>query len=183
MYVYLVTRNQGKLQAAQSAFSKTAIELRMVTANYPEIQAETSLEIARFTSLHVAKELGAPAIREDHSLCLRGLGGAPGPYMSFFDKHLSATQLLQLLTTVSDRSGYFEVATVLAYPNGNINEYVFQVPFTVSLTERGDLQTGWNRILVLDGETRTLAEYPEQERVNIWNQNYVKIHQFFSGIR
>ena len=48
MKIYLVTRNTGKLLAAKSVFDRYSIEIQGVERDYPEIQANTSLEIAKF---------------------------------------------------------------------------------------------------------------------------------------
>lgn len=174
MKIYLVTKNPGKLLAARSIFNKISITLLQTKKEYQEIQAENSLEIARHTAIQAAKELNAPAIREDHSLYLNALG-VPGPYMSYFEKKITARNILKILKNFKDRRGYFEVATVYAEPNGKTKEYSFKVYFSIALKERGKLQTGWPRIIILEGEKRTLAEYPETERLGIWNKNYLRI--------
>lgn len=172
--IYLVTKNKGKLMAAQSAFADTSVTLMPVDRDYPEIQADTSAEIARHTALQAAADYGAPAIREDHSLYLNAFG-IPGPYMSFFEKRVGADTLLALLATTKDRNGYFEVATTYAEPSGAVREFSFKVPIRFAEEARGTLQGGWNRIIMLEGESRTLAEYPESERLHVWNQNYLAI--------
>jgi non-canonical purine NTP pyrophosphatase (RdgB/HAM1 family) len=177
MEVYLVTQNPGKLMAAQSIFDGTDIKLLAVNKDYPEIQANTSAEVAEHTSLQVAQELGKPALREDHSLFLNGLNGVPGPYMNYFDKKISEDDLLKIFQNIDDRTGYFEVATILAFPDGKLLRSNFQVKFSLATEARGDLQSGWNKLIVLDGETRTLAEYPETERVEIWQQGYKSIKE------
>lgn len=177
MNIYLVTKNHGKLLAASSAFSSLpAVQLLPVEKDYPEIQADSSLEIARYAAIQVAAELNAPTIREDHSFFLNALN-IPGPYMAYFNTMVSNAKLLQLLSAFDDRSGFFEVATVYAQPDGQTKEYIFQVPFMIAQSERGKHQTGINRLIQLDGETRTLAEYPEGERTQIWNQNFISIAQ------
>ena len=55
--VYLITKNKGKLIAAQSVFMDFDIKLLPVEKNYPEIQAETSLEIAKYTAVQAALEM------------------------------------------------------------------------------------------------------------------------------
>jgi hypothetical protein len=35
---------------------------------------------------------------------------------------------------------------------------------------------------MLDGETKTLAEYPETERINVWNKNYVEIAKIIKKV-
>ena len=174
MDIYLITKNPGKLAAAQSVFKDTDINLLMPEKDYLEVKANSSLEIAKFTALEVAKELNTPAIREDHSLYINALG-IPGPYMNFFEEKISADILLKILSCFNDRSGFFEVATVYAEPNGETKEYVFTVPIKFAVEKRGTLQQGWSQIIMLDNETRTLAEYPESERLDIWNTNYKQI--------
>jgi len=161
--------------AAQQAFSGSGVELISVEKEYHEIQADSSLEIARYTAKQAANELNAPALREDHSFCLNGLKQIPGPYMNYFNRQLSENDILKLYKNINDRSGYFEVATVLAFPDGKLIESEFRVNFTLAFEARGALQHSWNSIIILEGETRTLSEYPEQERVHIWDKGYRKI--------
>lgn len=182
MQIHLVTKNKGKLMAAQSVFGSGTIELLPVEKDYPEIQADTSLEVAKYTALEVAKELNKPAVREDHSIFLNGLAGTPGPYMAYFEKRISPELLLEVFKNISDRTGYFEVGTCLAFPDGTTHEFSFQVPFALAAEQRGELQNGWNRLIILEGETRTLAEYPETERTHIWNQNYLKINELLKKL-
>lgn len=182
MNIYLATQNRGKIIAAQSAFDGTGITLLPVTREYPEIQADTSAEIAHFTALAVARDYNAPAIREDHSLYVNALG-IPGPYMNFFNRRVSVAVLLALLSQFKDRSGYFEIAATYAEPDGATKEYVFQVPCTFATEERGTLQEGWDRIIMLEGESRTLAEYPETERLNVWNKNFLAIRKMLEEVK
>jgi len=174
MTIHILTKNPGKILVAKSIFDTCGIEIIFVDKEYPEIQADTSLEIAKFTALQAVKDLNIPIIREDHSLFINALG-IPGPYTSYIEKKLPVEKLLKLMRGQSDRTGYFEVATVYAEPSGCIKEFIFQVPIVIANEEKGNLHSGWNKIIQLQGENRTLAEYPEEERINIWNKNYRKI--------
>lgn len=180
--IYIITRNKGKLMAAQDAFSRYNVKLNQFDKDIPEIQADTSTEIALFAAQNVAKEFGINVIREDHSIFINALG-IPGPYTNFIEKKLSSEKLLELLSTQKDRTGYFEVAAAYAEPNGLIKTFVFRVNISFSNEPRGNLSGGWNRIIILEGETKTLAEYDEKERVNVWNKNYNQIAKFLSNRR
>lgn len=179
MWLYLITRNKGKLLAANSVFDKFGIQIKPVEKDYPEIQATSSLEIAKFTAIQAAQELQHGAIREDHSLFINALG-IPGPYTSYIEKNLPAGKLLEILDGFSDRSGFFEIATVYAEPNGTTKEFVYQVPVEIATQEKGNLQSGWSRIIMLQGEHRTFAEYPETERTDVWNKNYKAIAEYLN---
>lgn len=171
MKLYLVTRNPGKLLAAKSVFDKYNIEIQNVEKDYPEIQAETSLEIAKYSAIEAARELRIPAVREDHSLFIEALG-IPGPYTNYIEKKIPADKLALLIKQLGNNKGHFEVSTVLAYPNGKTFEYTFQVPMTFGEVSKGDNPKGWNGLIRLNDETRAITEYPETERLHIWNQGY-----------
>ena len=48
MTVNIITKNSGKLLAAKKVFEKYGITVNQIDKEYPEIQAENSLEIAKF---------------------------------------------------------------------------------------------------------------------------------------
>ncbi len=177
--IYLVTKNPGKLMAAKSAFDKYGIKIITSDKDYSEIQAETSLEIARFTALQAAKELNSPAIREDHSLFIHSLG-IPGPYTNYIEKKIPAEKLLEILKNFSDRTGHFEIATVYAEPGGKTFEFVFQIPITFGEEIKGDNLRGWNSLIRIGDETRAIAGYPEEERLHIWNQGYEAVAKYIA---
>jgi XTP/dITP diphosphohydrolase len=177
MIVYLVTRNKDKLAAAKNAFDESDIDLRSVTKEYIEIQAESSMQIAKFTAIQAAQDLKNPAIREDHSLFINALSGFPGPYTNYFDKYMPCETLLELMRDKKDRRGYFEIATAIAYPDGSVKEFSYRVPIKISTTVKGD-RGNWDKILMLEDSDETFAESPSSNRVYIWNQNFIKIKKY-----
>ncbi len=179
--VILITQNPGKIKSAQSIFNKLGIKLETTDNDYPEIQADTSLEIAKYTALKTAQDLNKPTIREDHSLYISSLG-IPGPYTSFIEKKIPADKLLKLLKDQADRSGYFELAAVYAEPSGFTKEFVYQVPIHIKLKEivKDPRGGGWNGVLCLKREERAFTEYPEEQRLDVWNKNYKDIAKFLS---
>lgn len=161
--------------AAKTAFSQFGIKVSQIKKNFPEIQADTSLEIAKFTALQAAEELKLPVVREDHSLFISALG-IPGPYTSFIEKHLPVEKLLKILETQKDRGGYFEIATVYAEPDSLTKEYVYKVPVSFKKEIKvPDPRGGWNGIIRLNGEERAFTEYPEKERIETWTKNYIAL--------
>jgi len=171
--VYLLTGNPDKVKSARKAFEKTDVELKQLENNYPEIQAESSLEIAKNTVEQAVKEYDKPVVREDHSLYLDAVPGFPGPYLSYFDGNLPAEKLIELLEN-QERTGYFEIATVLGLPNGKIKEYQSRVPVEISEEIKGN-KRNWDRVLMLKGEKETFAESSGESRLEIWNRNYRRI--------
>ena len=172
--IHVITQNKGKLLAAQKAFSESGIEVEFIEKEYPEIQADSSIEIAKFTALEAAKEFNVPVVREDHSLFINALGGFPGPYTSYFQKTIPVEKLLEMLETFDDRTGYFVIAAAFAKPDGSVKEFVYRVPIKISTEIRGD-RDNWDRALMLADEDTTLAEVTEESLVDVWNKNFIAI--------
>ncbi len=173
MNILLLTKNTGKIKAAESVFNKYGIRVHSIVKEYQEIQADCSLDIARYSAIQASNDYNNIVIREDHSLYINALG-IPGPYTNFIEKKILPENIIKLTEFFGDNSGYFEVATVCAWPDGKTIENVFQVPITIGskIIMEGK---GWNSIIRLQDEERTLTEYPEEERLHIWNQGYEMI--------
>ena len=173
--IYLITNNPGKLLAAKSAFQDTNIELKQLKSNFPEIQADTSLEIARYTAVNVAKEKNIPVIREDHSLFINELSKFPGPYTSYYDENIPAEKLLKLIR--KNYTGYFEISLAYAEPKGLIKTFTYQVPIKISKGLKGN-RGNWNKILMLKDSNKTIAESTEEENTHVWNKNFKKLAEY-----
>jgi XTP/dITP diphosphohydrolase len=173
----ILTRNAGKLLAATDAFAKRDIAIVQIEQEYPEIQAERSIDVARLAALQAAKDTGIPVVREDQALVLNGLGGFPGPYMSQFERKIPVPLLLSMLSGIEDRSGHFEIAAALAFPDGKIHEFVYTVPVRIAAEPRGEA-SNWDTVLMLESSDKTFAEEHLDQRTDMWNSNFVAIADF-----
>lgn len=176
--IYLLTKNKGKIAAANSIFSEYNISVDSIEKEYPEIQADSSLEIARHSAIQAAIEQQKIVVREDHSLFVNCLA-APGPYMAYFEKQVSAEKLVSIMEKMEDFSGSFVLGAAVAFPDGSFKEFEYKVPVHFKKEEVvKDPRGGWNGIICLEGEIRAFTEYPESERVNVWNKNYIEIAKY-----
>ena len=173
--IYLLTKNKGKLLAAQRVFSKYGIEIKNIEKDYPEIQAESSIEIAKHAALQAAKEFNVPVIREDHSLCLGALNNLPGPYISQFDQRIPVETMSKIINNLGNHKGYFELAAAYAKPNGEVKEYSYKVQILVSDKIKGN-RGNWNKIIEIKKKPgKTLGETQEEDNLAVWTKNYEKI--------
>lgn len=180
--VFLITKNLGKIKSAKSVFDQFSIDLQQISQDFPEIQADSSLEIARHTAIQAANQLKLPVIREDHSLFIHSLG-IPGPYTSYIEKKIPPQRLLQLLEVQKDRTGHFEIATVYVGADGTVKEFVYQVPVYFKTQEVvRDERGGWNGLICLKGKKKAFTEYSEEDRLEVWSRNYHEIAKCILGI-
>lgn len=177
--VYLMTKNVGKLVAARSAFAPFEIEVKSLDFEIPEIQAPTSIEIAKYAVTEAFAKFKKPVIREDHSFFIDELG-IPGPYMSYIEKSLSIENLIKILKTLNNTKAHFELAAAYADSEGDIHEFVYTVPVLLGTEPKGDTSQKWNRLIHFENEERVFAEYNDDEGTEVWNKNYVEIAKLIS---
>lgn len=79
-----------------------------------------------------------------------------------------------MMSSFTDRSAYFEVATVLSDPKGNTLEHVFKVPAVIETTVKV-ANVGIDGIIRLQHEDKVLAEGKEEDRFDIFAQGYRKV--------
>lgn len=175
--IHLLTGNPDKIKAANLIFNRRNIEVLPLDLDIPEIQAGASAEIASYMVTQAYKLSGKPTIREDHSFYIKELG-FPGPFMAYADKNISAEQLVKIIDTLNSREAYFELAAAYCDVHGNVHEFSYQVPITMSKEVRGSDVFRWERLMMFPGENKTFAELEADDRIEIWSKNYESIAKF-----
>ena len=177
--VSLLTWNQDKVRAAKPIFEEHWIELNLLNPDIEEIQAPTSLEVAKHTAIEMAKKHWTPVIREDHALYIKWILGDsfPWPYTSYFDKRASAQELLDIiyhddpLWDKPIKEWYFELWACYAKPDWTTLDLVHRVEIEVSKTLRWER---WNldKILMIKWSWKTLAECEPWENSHLFRKNF-----------
>ena len=75
-----VTGNPLKFKLAESIFARSGIKIIQLKANIPEIQAETTEEVAKFSAKYAADMLNKPVLVNDSGFFINALKGFPGIY-------------------------------------------------------------------------------------------------------
>jgi XTP/dITP diphosphohydrolase len=178
--VHLLTGNPDKIKAANLIFNKHEVEVLPLGLDIPEIQANTSAEIARSMVERAYKMTGKPTIREDHSFYIKELG-FPGPFMAYTDKTISPQQLLKILDTLESREAYFELGAAYCDKSGKVHEFSYQVPIMMSTEIRGTDKLRWERLMMFPGDTQTFAELDADDRMEVWTKNYDAIAELIQN--
>jgi len=157
--VVLATRNAHKV-----------IELREILADLVE-DGVTFAENATLKAVAVARATGLPAIADDSGLVVDVLGGAPGIFSARWSGAHGSDRdnvdlLLSQLGDVRDehRAAGFVCAAALAMPDGRVVVREGKVRGTLTRAPRGTNGFGYDPILLVDGDTRTLAEFGNEQK-------------------
>jgi XTP/dITP diphosphohydrolase len=177
--VILATRNAHKVielrEILADLVEEIGLEIVGVT-DFPDVDdvvedGVTFAENATLKAVAVASATGLPAIADDSGLAVDVLGGAPGIFSARWSgAHGSdVANVGLLLSQLGDvreehRAAGFVCAAALAMPDGRVIVREGQVRGRLTRAPRGTNGFGYDPILLVDGDTRTLAEYDNDQK-------------------
>jgi XTP/dITP diphosphohydrolase len=171
--VVLATRNVGKLDELQRILAPYGVQLVGLDPDF-EPGPETAPDF-RGNALAKAREAadhtGLPTVADDSGLAVDALNGMPGVLSArWAGKHGDDLANLELLLgQVADvpperRGARFVCAAAAVLPDGR--EFVVEESMTGRIVDspRGTNGFGYDPVFVPDGETRTTAELPSDDK-------------------
>lgn len=177
--IVLATRNQGKVRELAEILAGVLAELDLELVgirDFPGVSdvVENGVTFAANATLkatHAARSTGLPALADDSGLAVDVLGGAPGVFSARWsgrhgDDLGNLDLLLRQLADVPDehRGAAFVCAACLATPDGTTVVREGRFPGTLTRFPRGDNGFGYDPILQVEGDHRTSAELPPEEK-------------------
>jgi len=177
--VVLATRNAHKVIELREILADLVEEIGLEVVGvteFPDVEdvvedGVTFAENATLKAVAVARATGLPAIADDSGLAVDVLGGAPGIFSARWSGAHGSDRpnvelLLSQLGDVRDehRAAGFVCAAALAMPDGRVVVREGQVRGTLTRAPRGTNGFGYDPILLVDGDTRTLAEFGNEQK-------------------
>ncbi|WP_411285137.1 RdgB/HAM1 family non-canonical purine NTP pyrophosphatase [Lapillicoccus sp.] len=183
----LATRNEHKVHEMRAILAGLSDELGLEVvgaadvAGAPDV-AETEVTFegnARLKAVALALATGLPAVADDSGLAVDVLGGSPGVFSARWSGSTGGADLARaardrantslLLEQVSDvpdehRTASFVCAAVLALPDGTTHATEGRVHGSLARAGKGANGFGYDPIFLVDGGSRTLAEFTDEEK-------------------
>jgi len=182
MKLYYVTKNKLKIQRAIEFCKNTNIEIEQLAIDTPEIQGESSIEIAKSSAEFVAQQINKPLIKLDVSFHIEILNGFPGPFVKYINNWLTPEQILKLMEGESNRKAYWLDALALYLPGKPIKVFSSKEYGTIALKPQGESDWGIDKIFIPKGLTITTASLSNKERLRISNkQHWLDLIAFLSN--
>lgn len=169
--IVLATHNAGKvkeMQAILDPFGITVLSAGDLNLTEPEENGQTFIENAKIKALCAAKEAKLPALGDDSGLCVHALNNRPGIYSARYNEPkkngfmYAMEKLNEELGDASDRTAHFACALVIAWPNGETEEFEGRVTGTLQWPVKGTNGFGYDPMFVPDGYDKSFAELPAE---------------------
>ena len=149
-----VTSNENKWREAQVILGRS---LDRITLELPEIQAATTMEVAREKAKVAFMLLKRPVIIEDAGVELAALGGFPGPFIKYWEKLGGLESICRAVDGLNDRRAQ-AVCALVAYNADGARPFEGRAAGTIASAPRGKNGFGWDSIFIPEGESRTWGE-------------------------
>lgn len=160
-----VTGNWAKLDSARQVLEPLGFEIDNVKMETIEIQADDVEEVAKYSARWASEKLKCDVLKNDTGLFVEALNG-----------------LLKLLNGVENRNAYFK--EVLAYCEYGREPITF-IGITkgkIAREKAGTYGWTWDFVFIPDGEDKTLACYPDEERWKFWSlDSYKKLADYLKN--
>ncbi|MEM4259108.1 MAG: XTP/dITP diphosphatase [Candidatus Thermoplasmatota archaeon] len=180
--IFFITSNPGKVAEASAKCKECGLRVLQKDFGYPEIQADSLEEVARFGVEYVRKKFNEPFILEDAGLFIHSLNEFPGVYSKYVFLTIGLSGVLKLLETSSDRSAVFR--SVVAFSSPLIDPVFFtgETLGTITSYARGTFGFGYDPIFIPNGHTKTFAEMDSTEK-NIYSHRAQALDKFLRYIQ
>jgi XTP/dITP diphosphohydrolase len=162
--VLFATSNRGKLAEARAILAPLGIAVEQFDGKGIEIQADTTAEVAAYSSRGAAAAAGRPVLVEDAGLYVDSLGGFPGPYSAYVFKTIGVAGVVSLLRPSAKREARFVSSLAYCKPGGEPTQFEGTALGSIALKPVGDRGFGFDPIFLPAGGSKTFGELTVEEK-------------------
>jgi non-canonical purine NTP pyrophosphatase (RdgB/HAM1 family) len=161
--ITIVTGNPGKVRELE-AMAKGKLHFVMHELDIDEIQSLDPHEIVEDKAKKAYEQIKRPVIVDDVAADLDSLQGLPGPFIKFFNQVLGEDALVQLSKVENEQVNVTCIAAFYDGQNMVLSEGTIR---GTVVKPRGTNGFGFDTVIVPDGQTRTMGEMSDEEKMQI----------------
>lgn len=164
-----ITENKDKFKQAKKALSGYKIRLIQKAIKAPEIQDVDVRKVAEFSAKYIADKLGKPVVTQDSGYYIKALSEFPGPLIKYINQWFKPEDILNLMEGKKNRK--VEVLICVAYCKHGKKavSFVSKSQGKIAYKSQGRSGSTIDKIYIPHGHKKTLATFPQEERLKFWN--------------
>lgn len=178
MILYYITGNDSKFMTAKGYFEPLGVEIIQKKLDIPEIQSDSTQEIAVDKANKAFLELKHPLIVNDSGWYITALHGFPAAYMNLVDHCFEAQDFLNLMQDKDNREVILKQVVVAVNEFGTKTVFSHETKGEILRDARGGGTNAFDQVASLTPGI-TLAEEKDQKKVialdaeiNLWQDVY-----------
>jgi XTP/dITP diphosphohydrolase len=165
--VLFATSNRGKLEEARAILAPFGIMVEQFDGKGIEIQADTTAEIAAYSSRGAAAAARRAVLVEDAGLYVDSLGGFPGPYSAYAFKTIGVAGVVALLPPYAKREARFVSSLAYCRPLGEPTQFEGTAVGSITAKPMGKRGFGFDPIFLPRGGSKTFGELTVEEKCEV----------------
>lgn len=192
----IASKNEGKIREIVDILD--IADVRIYTykdfPDWPDVEetGTTFYENAMLKVRALVEKYGKPAVSDDSGLEVDALGGEPGVDSAIYagEHGNSAKNVAKLLRALegipeAERTARFRCVAILMTPDGWVAATEGTVEGRIGFEPRGDLGFGYDPVFIPQGEGRTAAEMPldEKNKISHRGQAFAKLKEKMGEFR
>lgn len=170
MTIHYVTKNAYKVYMTKLFMQKYGIDVHQIAMETPELQEDDCEKVATYSSQYAFEKVGLPVLKNDGGLHIRALHNFPAAYTKYAEATLGENGILKLMEGQTDRYAYWLEALAYTDQDGT-KVFLCKTEGTIATEKSGTYGWGYDRIFIPKGQTKTLANFEDEPRGLLWNQN------------
>lgn len=169
MKVTLVTGNWAKTAQARAFLEPLGIEVENIKMDTVEIQADKVEDVASYSAKWASEKLKKNIVKNDTGIEIEALKGFPSAYTHYISDTIDVEGILKLMDGEKNRKAKFVQALALCQYGKEPVVFKSETSGTIALKKEGTYGWSWDFIFIPDGKDKTLACFPDEERLKLWN--------------
>lgn len=153
-----ITANKHKYEEVKKIIPK----IKMLEMDYPEIQADTLEEVAKYAIEFLKEKVKKNFFIEDSGLFIEALKGFPGVFSSYVFKTIGNEGILKLMDGMKNRKARF--ISIIAYYDEEIHTFKGECSGKISFEIRGNKGFGFDAIFIPNESKKTFGEMDIEEK-------------------
>ncbi len=116
--ITLATGNQRKVESLQKAVAPYGYKIEITKVEFPEIQSNTTAEIAAFAAKWVSERIKKPCVKMDSGFFIKEFGSFPGVYVRWVDEGLGVERFFDIVKNTENKKAMITCSVAYCEPGG-----------------------------------------------------------------
>lgn len=114
--ITLITGNPRKVESLQNAVASYGYKVEATKMEFPEIQANTTAEVAAFAAKWVADRINKPCVKMDSGFFVKEFGSFPGVYVRWVDEGLGVKRFFDIVKNTENKKAMITCSVAYCEP-------------------------------------------------------------------
>ena len=114
--ITLMTGNPRKAESLQKAIAAYGYKVEITQIEFPEIQANSTAEVAAFAAKWVAEKINKSCVKMDSGFFIKEFGSFPGVYVRWVDEGLGAKRFFDIVKNAENKEAMITCSVAYCEP-------------------------------------------------------------------